>query len=479
MLVKQDKLTSICITFFITLVILALSYVFDYESDLKTSLWWLTWLCIIVYAWILYSSYLISFRKINIYFSLILLTIPFYLGDQISIIFGYEERMFASDHSILDGIIPNKAIFIAMFFLIECLLFLHIGYLVGYTSPQKKVLISHADINYSEISRMNLIGWGIYFLTFIPMIVIRAYDIYMSRSMGHLAYRLSNKVNGVLYCFDYIADWFIPACLIILISAVHKRDKNIATLSIIGYWILYLLSGNRMEIIGSFFAVAGIYLYWYKIKVSKITLVKFIAIAIIGILIFQIVGAARDVSDGSGIFSLETFNIVMKKGFLYGIFETTGNTFTSIANTIRCVPDFVDYNYGKSVIGSVLYIFPRVFREPYISDIICHISAVLSPYYYGWTISGYGSSFITEAYFNWGYFAIIAVMIYGWIVGKVMSTIEQAAHNTPFLFYFCIYMLLEMALAIRNDLYFIPRHLFLYVLIPYFFTLILKWKRNR
>ena len=454
---------------------------FNYSQDLESGIIELTIYCLFIYLWIFLSSYYVK-NRIDIYSILILITIPFYLGDQLSVLLGYQEYMLASDHSILDGIIPNGDIFKAMFYLSESLLALHFGYMIGI---KNKVIAvdSHFEgviaKENSQRNKMRFIALVLYFATIIPALIIRIYDIYMSMVMGHLAYRLYGAVSGILYYFDYFADWFAPACLMLLVFCKNSFEQKVATFSIIGYCGLYLLSGNRMEIVGIAFATLCVYIYWYDLKISAGNVIKFAILGILLISVFLAVGSTRNASGGFDMFSAETFSNIFGGKFLYSIFETTGNTFTSIANTIRCVPSMIDYNYGKSVLGSLLYILPSSLREPYLSSIVTHISSVLSPYYYGWNLAGYGSSFITEAFFNFGYFGLLIICVYGAITSKIINVIENCDKNKPFVYYAAIYMILEIANAIRNDLYFIPRHVVLYVLIPYFLSLFLSKRSFR
>ena len=480
MKMDRNKIYSILTTVFLLILVYSLSIFFDYSCDLRQGVIGLTIFCILMYIWLLVSSYRIA-KGINIYFALIILTIPFYLGDQLALLLGFEELMMQSDHSILDGIISDKVIFQAMFFLMESLLCLHLGYLIAYKSKKNKELYEQKRecVNIRQIKSMKYIGWVFYVLTIIPTIVIRLYDIYMSILLGHLDYRLSGGATGIFYYFDYLADWFVPACFILLIFADKKLEKNFATISIIIYCVLYLLSGKRMEIVGFVFATVCIFIYWYKIKISYKKAIKYCIWGILAIFVFQIVGVARNNAGGLNMFSADTIAEILGGSFIYGILETTGNTFTSIANTIRCVPEYLDFNYGKSILGSILYILPSTLREPYLSSIVTHISAVLSPYYYGWNISGYGSSFITEAFFNYGYFGVIIIAIYGIVVGKVINSIENVNLKKPFEFYLAIYMCLEIANGVRNDLYFIPRHIVLYVLLPYLLSVLLRKSRIR
>lgn len=461
--VARQKLVLLLITLIITIFIGIWVFFFDFNQSLKSGLYRLTFGCVIIYIWILFSSWKVK-KRVNIFFFLIIMSIPFYLGDQLSLLFGFEKLMLQSDHSILDGIIANYDIFIAMFYLMFSLLFLHIGFLLIYNGKFNET--NEKKYSVTRVYSMYIIGVFIYVITLIPAIIARCYDIYMSVMLGHLGLRIEGAATGIFYYFDFLADWFIPSCFIMLIFGKERINKKIPIISIFVYCLLYLLSGSRMDIIGIVFAMLCIYFYWYEKKITKFQKIKILIFLLLLLIIFSAIGKTRNTSSGLELFSLESFLSILDGKFLYRILETTGNTFTSIANAIKCVPAYVEFNNGKSILGSLLYILPSGIREPWMSSIVTHVSSVLSPYYYGWDISGYGSSFITEAYFNYSFFSVFIILFYGCISGWVINKIENFNFNKPFIFYFAIYMVLEMTNSIRNDLYFLPRHIVLYVLLP-------------
>jgi hypothetical protein len=477
-LMDSDKFVHTVVTCLYLLIVLLMWSFWDpvKHDDLVRGIKILTYLCLGVYIWIAFSAYRIH-KQANVYLILILLSIPFYLGDQLSILLHYQDKMMTSDHSILDGIIPNEHIYSAMFLLMACLLTFHIGYITIYDRKRNNDDSIRAREGISR-SVMRMIGMAIYLITIIPTLIARMYEMYIAISIGHLSFRLSSGqyFTGIFYFADYLSDWFVPSCFMILIANQNRLDKIISTMSILAYCVIYVLSGNRFEVMGIVFALACTYIYWFEVKVPLSKIFKYSFLAFLGIIAFEVVGAARNISSGVSMFSKEILDSVFDRGILYSIFETTGNTFTSIANTIRCVPAMVPYNYGKSIIGSLIYIFPSGIRNALLGDTVLHISATLSPYYYGWTLSGYGSSYITEAYFNFGYFAIPIVMIYGGVLAVVSQNFIDKSKDNAYAFFFYIYLINEFAMAIRNDLYQTLRHVVLYVFLPYFVCRIVSIK---
>ena len=471
----KNRAVHIFFSFFALFIVLLVFLIFDFEQPIKSGLYKLTFLNLLVYLFIFISSYKYQ-RKINVYTVLILLTIPFYLGDQLSIVLGYENKMLEEYRSILDGVISNRSIFMAMFLIMWSLLFLHVGYLLTY---KPRSAVKTIEQNAFEGNRAGkIVGWLFLIVTLIPALITRIYDVYMTITLGHLAYRLEAPSTGFIYYMSYFADWFVPSSFILLIFSTNRIEKRIATGAILLYCLLYLLSGNRMDIFGYVVALVCVYIYRFRSKITKKKVFLATFFGLFTIFVFEIVGYSRNAAGGISMFSLDNILSVISEGLIYSVFRTTGNTFTSVSNTIQCVPALESFNYGKSILGSLVYVFPSVLRGNSLDNIVTHISALLSPYYYGWNVSGYGSSFITEAFFNYGYFSIFIVCIYGMIIGKIVSNIENGAGNRPFLFYFSIFMLIEITMGIRNDLYFIPRHIVLYVAVPYIFYSLLSIKSN-
>lgn len=457
--------TVIKIAFTVVLVsVLFIVSQFEFPASFEKSSNIMTVLAIGVYAWLIGSAPSRIDGKINLYRIFILLTIPFYFGGQILILLGYSERLGMERYSLIDGRISTAISVDAMQYILLALLFFHIGYLLNEPNLNETMKRS---INYNEkvIRGINLVASVLLVVTIGPSIARLLYDIVSARTYGHLAaytMRSEESYMGIWFVFTYIQGWFLPACYMKLIVG---KNRVLINLLLVIYCILYLFSGSRFQILLILFSVFMIETYWYGRKINSRTIIKNALFVWLLTIILRSVSYTRDLT-GSGL-SLENVLNVIGGGVLYETLFETSTTFTSVANILKYCPEVLPFNYGKSILGSLIYILPSFLRPSIINEIVLHISSVLSPLYYGYTGAGYGSAFVTEAYYDFGYFAYIVLIIFGFAVGALIKKIIHCAREKDaYMFIISSYIMSELVWGIRADLYLVPRHVVYYILIP-------------
>jgi hypothetical protein len=457
--------TVIKIAFTVALVsVLFIVSQFEFPASFEKSSNIMTILATGVYAWLIGSSPSRIDEKINLYRVFILLTIPFYFGGQILILLGYSERLGMERYSLIDGRISTAISVDAMQYILLALLFFHIGYLLNEPNLYENMKRS---INYNEkvIRGINLVASVILVVTIGPSIARLLYDLVLARTYGHLAalhIRSEENYMGMWFIFSYIQGWFLPACYMKLIVG---KNRILINLLLAIYCILYLMSGSRFQILLILFSVFIIEVYWNNRKINSRAIIKNLLFVWILIIVLRSVSYTRDLT-GSGL-SFESVMDVIGGGVLYETLFETSTTFTSVANILKYCPEVLPFNYGKSILGSLIYVLPSYIRPSIINEIVLHISSVLSPLYYGFKGAGYGSAFVTEAYYNFGYYAYIALMIFGFAVGALIKKIIHCAKaKDAYMFILSMYIMSELVWGIRADLYLVPRHVVYYILIP-------------
>jgi oligosaccharide repeat unit polymerase len=385
--------------------------------------------------------------------------------------------------SIVDGRIPNEFQFQAMKYILLSLLFLHIGYVLvlSINNRENRTIRINNVNNTTKILALRKVALVIFFVTLIPMLLRMGHSISLASSYGHLVYR-SLKANeeylGGWFYISYITGWFIPACYMLLITATTNKQKNIGLVIIGIYCVLYLFTGSRYQLIEIVTSVLLIQIYWHKIELTSRTVFKYLIFSILILIVLKGVGYTRDLSTGTQLLTIDNVKTIFKSGLIYEVLSTTSTTFTTISNAIYHCPTTINYNCGLNLLGSIAYIFPRFLRPSWINMI--NVESVFSPLYYGWTISGYGSSFLAEAYYNYGYFSYIVMIVYGLVLAKICNMIRNSSQKMdPYRIYISIYLCSEIIWAIRSDLYLIPRHMVLYVIIPISFARLIEMKRNK
>lgn len=452
----------------VTVFLLILSFflaVFKYPDDFVASSNILTCLAILVYLWIILSAPAKVENKINLYRIFILLTIPFYFGGQILILSGYATELGAERYSLIDGRLSLESSIRAMQFIISSLLCVHIGYLSSDPTHDKGIRTNKVSINENVMKGIDLVASLLIIVTIGPSIARLVYDIATSRTLGHLAafnMRSEEDYLGIWFIFTYIQGWFLPACYMKLIAGKTRLPVYI----LLGvYCVLYLMSGSRFQILLILFCVFLIEIYWNERRINKRSIIKLLLFGWLMLVILRSVSYTRD-TTGSGL-SWDSIKDVIGGGVLYeGLFETS-TTFTSIVSIIERCPSYLPFNCGKSVVGSLIYVLPSFLRPSWFGKIVLHISAVLSPLYYGFKGAGYGSAFLAEAYFNYGYFSYIVLILFGIILGwLIRKIVHSASEKDAYSFIVSMYIMSELVWGIRADLYLVPRHVVYYVLIP-------------
>lgn len=459
---------SIVFTFFIYLFLQI-----PFEGTMYELYNYYTTIALAGYFWIFLINAKNVNHKVNLFLIYVAITIPFYFGGQILIMLGYGHQLSEENYSLVDNRIPMQYHVEAMKYIILCLQMLNIGYLVtGGNSKGSTLFNDQKKYNYKAINRVATI---LLIVSFVPTMARLIYDIVMAQVLGHLGLmhaKSEEEYLGIWNIFTYIKGWFLPACLMKIACGTYK-GKKIGYLFLLLYCVLYLFSGSRYEIIQVAFAVMVLYRYSSVKKIKKKKFIIIGLIAYLGLVILRSVSYTRD-ETGSGV-SLESIIDVIGGGVFYESFFETSTTFTSVSNLLRYCPNTLPYNEGMSIVGGLIYILPDFLRPELIEHIILHISAELSPYYYGFEGAGYGSAFVTEAYFNFGYFALFYVLIIGIILRKLTDTISfSTLYNNRIGLLVCTYIMTEMIWAIRSDMYLIPRHFVYYMLLPLFFSRIFR-----
>ena len=461
---SADTIVKIVITIILTIVMIVVFQV-DFPDSFEKSSNIMTIFALGIYSWIICSSPARINGKINLYRVFVFLTIPFYFGGQILILLGYSKRLGLERYSIIDGRISTMISVDAMQYILIALLCMHIGYLINQPNKEVSYKSSHIESNERLIKGIDFVSTVLLIVTFVPTIARLIYDVISARTFGHLAaFNMRNEESylGIWFLFTYIQGWFLPACYMKLIAG--KNRKIVYALLAI-YCVLYLLSGSRFQILLIIFTVFMIETYWNERRIQGRKLLKYGLLLWLLVVVLRSVSYTRDLT-GSGLSLQSVFN-VLGGDVIYETLYETSTTFTSVANTIKYCPSYISYNYGKSILGSIIYVLPAFLRPSIINDIVLHISAELSPLYYGFTGAGYGSAFVTEAYFNFGYYAYVVLIVFGGLVGALIKRIIHCAgKKDAFNFIVSMYIMSELAWGIRADLYLVPRHVVYYVIIP-------------
>ncbi len=425
-----------------------------------------------IYAALVYSIIFVLTikvgKKATLFHVFLPLTLVFYFGGQLLVLFGYYEELASNYFSVVDNRIPLESKIEAMTFALVCILLISIAYtiFVGEQTPKNGKLGLKGGSSQSE--NLYRLGLLLLILTAIPTFISLARSVFLSVSYGHLGYREEKaKETGIWFMFSYLAGWFKPGCYMIAISKKNDKRRFIGYVGLGLYSILYLMSGSRYQVIEILFCILAIHIIWNRKKIRFGTVIIWaVALFAFGVL-FKVIGYARKESTGFDIFDAKMLEQVLKENIIYEFLSTTSTTFTTISNIIYRCPNEVPFNNGGGYLGAFFYVLPSFLRPEWMSSLNVDVEKVFSPLYYNWTTSGYGSSFLAEMYYNLGYFSYFGCFAFGIFLTAVINKINVSAkNNDSFAFFACVFLLSELVWGIRSDLFLVPRHMFLYVFVP-------------
>ena len=427
------------------------------------------------YLWLLITTYR-SKRKIGFFFIFIILSILFYYGQFILIYFGQSAKLEADYSSLLCGRLSYENVLKALFMQMQSLLCVHIGYMLFIRDDEFNISFNSAD-SFEETENAVTIPYGFHTVALILFIVsgIATFiTLFYNISLG--AYMTVRTEESSIYTFasgspmfyaGFLSQWFLPSFyMLLLYNAVTKnRKKYIFLLIFICFYIgIYLLTGARFQVIKIFLAVFLIHYYFVE-KITWKQLKWLIPVLIIAMFILSSMSQSRHESLSVGsIFSGFTASSFVDQ--LYNIFLEPGSASVSLANTIEHCPSDVPHIYFVSFLKVIDNILPS-FISPFNGVGRTTTSNIFSPIFYGWTGSGYGSSFVTEAYYYWGSFIYIVMLLYGCAFGKIEDSFSGFMTNENIFSSFAsVLMMSELIFCVRNDVFQLGRVFVYCILIP-------------
>ncbi|MCU9533612.1 O-antigen polysaccharide polymerase Wzy family protein [Streptococcus sp. CSL10205-OR2] len=424
------------------------------------------------------------YRQISFLFIFILLSIPFSYGQHFVAIFDYDYLRYYQNFHILDGRLADSSIINATFMIIIFLLLLTFGYIM--VNDRYKNDFSEAVIE--KPTKENTKHYSIYSLVAIIFLIISIYpafkEVYaqysLSQQFGYLMRRqIENQWNyheilGVSLREIYIADWFLPAIYMLIMSISKKRLRWIPYSILMVYSMIYMLTGSRFTLIKIFLNIFLIEYLWHK-SIKKKHL-KYLPIVLFPLII--VLGILTNLRGSAG-YSIQSiadsvFDYLTGRPFS-SIFWETGITFTTVSNVIDKVPSVLPFFNGKSFIGAIIICLPDFLRFGFTDTYTLTISSSLSPLYYNTNNFGYGSSIYAEQFYNFGYLYFIFAGLIGSGIGFLeKKLLESNAKRKIATFLTISFILGELLYSVRNDLYAIPRLALFSLGIPLFTIFILK-----
>ncbi len=357
----------------------------------------------------------------------------------------------------------QTTLFEATSFVNLCLNLFTLGYLNVNNARKEKHRINR--INTTQISREKYyIGALLCVVGGICHLITSYRLITVTQSAGNYLAYTEAASTGIV---DDISFLLVPGIIYILVSKkLNKTQALMLTGVVTAYFsLIMLLSGSRKTQV---FGVVAVMLCYFSVyKPPKFSLLKKVFVISSGTVFLNMIYIIREYRSNLVEVVPAFFKSLTSFEFLRNVVpETlaeTGITFGSVASVIKCVPDVFPYEYGLTIIRSVVSILPIGWLIPEFFEKAATTN----------TINKYlnlpvGGSLFADFYWNWSSFGIIAALVFGIILALVSSKTQKKSKEV----YFSI--LYIVLIGVRAGMFEIARPLFVVLFVPWLISYFIK-----
>ena len=184
---------------------------------------------------------------------------------------------------------------------------------------------------------------------------------------------------------------------------------------------MMLLVGNRGQYIALIVLLFLVYMKDLK-KIKKLTTMQYIGIIIGTVFLFFI---SSYVADNRGLVgkNISFIEHIKENNFIFSTLNELGGTLINTILIIINCPENIQFGKGITYIGGLFHFIPG-FADMFPNVVQYNdLGAILNDYFVKG--SGLGGSYIAEMYFNFGFYATIIQIIFGYLLIKCDSLIGR------------------------------------------------------
>ncbi|MEG0834720.1 MAG: O-antigen polysaccharide polymerase Wzy [Christensenellaceae bacterium] len=427
---------------------------------------------LVVIGWIVLSQVSLT-KDFDIFTIMMLLAAPFYFGHHYVLMLGKDVPW----DSAIKLVKEETNLFSGAFILISLLL-VYVGYLsskpVLHQENNPNCLTSGIAIGNSEKDSkvFRNLGIIIFFVTVIPTMYYRIFEITLNFTYGYIeGNKLRASISGFAYIGAFVSDWFVSSIYILLITNSKKKASNVFFFMVsLGYCCLYLAGGSRYAVIEIATGLLLIRHVWVK-RINRRKMIMLSIVGIFALLVFSALPEIRlsihNTNNKTNLVGSEIGNI-LDTGLLTNVLEETGITYATITNVLDKCPSVVPHSFGYSILGFFILLLPSFLRFGLDLEAFS-VSSTFSGLMLGSKmVGGYGSSYIAEAYYNFGYLIIVYLIIFGRFLCRISNKLKYFSRTRDAgKFFLLIYLCGRIVFTIRTDLVSIGRYYVYFALLPY------------
>ncbi len=439
--------------------------------SIQKRLEWFLLFMVSAYVYLFVSCFALN-RGVGFMVPFLLLSVLFNFGQHFVVVF--HEEFFDTQNLYFINLIPPDIILRSSFFIIRCLSILMIGYAITTKIElgiyERIPILENKPLIRAENKWFDRIGWSLFIVSVIPAFYRVFFDLSLNQSIGYLERRsveigIYKSTGGFIAITDIIAPFFFPALYMLMIGSRKKWQLWLLYGIVAFYTIIMVQTGTRYKL---FIFAMALYLirYIWHVRLRRRTVAMILVCVFLALFLLPVISDFRNTVGMTGSDYLKAAMNIDFANMLYrGLWES-GITFIAIANVIKNCPSVIPYSWGSSVIASILATLPSFLRGHYLDVTEFRIGALFSPLYFDVAV-GHGSSFIAEAYYNFGPFSSLVILLYGILLGFAENAMRKAKlYRNKAMFFVIVLLLGELTYGVRSDLYHILRTVVYYGVVP-------------
>jgi len=412
---------------------------------------------------ILLISWIISTHQVVNYFSILIILIYIYTLGQFLLYYLKIDIKF--QYNINNTYQPAQ-INHAVLYILSNTIILHFATVIFMNQGKKHKIERESSDEEKEAFRIATIV--VLNIAFVCKMVVLTYKIKLNLTYGYsIALGSTYNEAGVFsHIINFGSTLFLPAIFAALVATKNKKYNFLFWGYYVIFVVAYFLSGSRFEAVISLAGLVLLYHFYYH----KISVKQFVVIGVIGICVLFVCSLLNNIriitnygqtSDFSEIFN-KSMQTSKKNNFIFDVIATTGFQVLAVANVLINCPSIFNFTYGGYYLGGLLRVIPNIFGTDNIL-ITKSIDSIFTPYLT--KTYGMGSSFIVEAYYNFGYLGFIVMILYGFLIAflcRKMNCIREGKSVNIIETYFIFYIAAESLFWVRSDARMLLREIVFY-----------------
>lgn len=458
---------------FLTLLITVLGYFFsfsyniDYNSELYLIIF--CWIGNVLFIWCLWS-WKVTTKVIFSPYSLFLSSTYVYLyGQAILKSFGLEYTNFN-----LYMMYDSESLLRTHYYTCLCLAFIHLGALI--TAKENIIHNSYGDIKDQALQKsLKIVG---YILAIISVYPFFSHYIEIAKLSIASGYRVlfdnveknSSGIMGTLQLF------FIPSSFLLLVSYKEKLLVRFLIITcLMTAVVLGFVSGGR----GSSVAILVSLAWLWHVEIKPFKGVKTLLLIFLGLFVislFPTIGSFRGEANKNFLnFINMYFESIGELDFIVDAIGNMGGSMFPLIETMRLIPNNFDFANGLTYLVSFIMIVPSFFRFGAIEVAASNNLIFLGDWLMNTLKMTYGPGFsiLAEAYYNFGWFGVPFMSLFGFLMAYFMRTNAVNENQRVLRNIFAAVMLYNVINMVRATSTLLIKFQFYYVFIPLFLIIIL------